>query len=76
MTNANENAGLLLKEQQHINNEMTGSFDIQQLNEQFMKDQLNITNSLIISNSQILLQDLGNGNIRPIPFSQAMSTLQ
>ena len=48
MTN-NKEPGALNK------NEMTGSFDIQQLNEQFMKDQLNITNSLIISNSQILL---------------------
>jgi len=46
------------------------------MNEQLMKDQLNITNSLIISNSQILFQDIGNGKIIPIPFGQAMGTIQ
>lgn len=50
--------------------------DIQNMNEQLMKDQLNITNSLIISNSQILFQDIGNGKIIPIPFGQAMGTIQ
>ena len=32
------------------------------------RDNLNITNSLIISNSQILFQDMGNGKIIPMPF--------
>ena len=31
---------------------------------------LNITNSMIISNSQILFQDNGNGKIIPMPFDQ------
>jgi hypothetical protein len=31
---------------------------------------LNITNSMIISNSQILFQDSGNGKIIPMPFTQ------
>jgi hypothetical protein len=30
------------------------------------RDSLNITNSLIISNSQILFQDMGNGKIIPM----------
>jgi len=32
------------------------------------RDSLNITNSLIISNSQILFQDMGNGKIVPMQF--------
>ena len=46
------------------------------LNGRLDRDNLNITNSLIISNSQILFQDMGNGKIIPMPFGQAMGTIQ
>ena len=46
-----------------------------EFNSNQLKDKLNITNSLIISNSQILFQDIGNGKIIPIPFPQAMGTI-
>lgn len=46
-----------------------GGMNIQAAMSDQLKDKLNITNSLIISNSQILFQDIGNGKIIPIPFS-------
>lgn len=39
-----------------------------QFNNKMARDSLNITNSLIISNSQILFQDMGNGKIVPVPM--------
>ena len=40
-----------------------------QFTNKMARDSLNITNSLIISNSQILFQDMGNGKIVPVPIS-------
>jgi hypothetical protein len=39
-----------------------------QFNNKVARESLNITNSLIISNSQILFQDMGNGKIMPVPM--------
>lgn len=39
-----------------------------QVSSKVARDSLNITNSLIISNSQILFQDMGNGKIVPVPM--------
>lgn len=51
-----------------------------QVSSKVARDSLNITNSLIISNSQILFQDMGNGKIVPVPmqFNQLnqMGTIQ
>ena len=39
-----------------------------QLNSKVARDSLNITNSIIVSNSQILFHDMGNGKIVPVPI--------
>lgn len=43
---------------------LSGSIDLAAL-----KEHLNITNSLIISNSQILVHDMGNGKVVPMPLN-------